>query len=994
MKRFSFAPGVFCLLTAALLLVSAPAAAQVVTGEIQGTITDASGSPLPGVTVTVKNQDTGIGRTVITNASGAYNAKALRPGVYEVVASLEGLQTIRQENIQILTRQVKDINLQMQVESTTEVITVTAETPLIEVSRTSAANYVDEVAIDNLPINGRDFTTFATLTPTVLVDRSRGFLTMSGQRGIYTDLNVDGANNKSTFFGYGRGGEATENDGLIIAQDSVQEFKIVVNEFSPEFGRSGGGSINVVTKSGTNAFQGSVFAQYRDDAGAADLPSSPLDDFRGVDGSAPVDEFERLDWGLSLGGPIKQDKTHFFLAGDFVGRDEPFSRTISVETDWDGCGASGSLNCLSAYDAILLRAQNEPDFAALVDGFERRADGTAQGNFVRSVDNTILFGKIDQQFTDTQQASLRLNFTDYERTSGFLDEESLKVEETLSAIGSWTSIIGANAVNEFRFQYATDDLDRLSQRVGQPIEAQVRFLLPGVFASVGKFDFLPIFVEETQTQLRNDFSYLFGAHDMKFGVDYSDDDLKQLFAGSRDGRYDFFSVEDFLNNDAGRARIYFGNVQFPNYDEAQESLGIYAQDTWKTGDLTLNYGIRYEAEYNPDNLDHVFGDGRSIPDDTDNIGPRVGLAWSPNGTDVFRAGAGLFFGRTATLLFASQIQENGIFPNFGRITVSPGQTGFVPLGQQIPNQNPPAATVPSSSFVDPDWELAETVRVNVGYERTLSSDWTAKVDAIYAEGDNLQRNVDINRQIERYDEFGRPIYADARPGAAALGLEDTIINQILVRRSIGNSEYKALTFAVRKRYSNGFSLDAHYTWSEDEDDDSNERSATGVTITDITNPGYDWGLSDRNVENRFVVTAVYELPWEIKVSGVFEYRDGTPFSAQEQSVDVHNYPFGNGFFGDDALAVINGQLTQRNQFTNEDVTTVDLRFSKFFTFGENYQADFYLQAFNLFDENAFTVGGSQTDPTLSSGAVNPEFGIPNNLLTQQRQIEYGVRLSF
>ena len=613
---------------------------------------------------------------------------------------------------------------------------------------------------------------------------------------------------------------------------------------------------------------------------------------------------------------------------------------------------------------------------------------------MRSVDNTILFGKIDHQFTDTQQASLRINYTDFERSSGYLDEESLKTEETTSVIGSWTSIIGANAVNEFRFQQATDDLDRLSQRVGQPIEAQVRFLLSGGFAAVGKFDFLPIFVEEEQLQLKNDFSYLFGAHDTKFGVDYSEDDLKQLFAGSRDGRYDFFSVEDFLNNNAGRARIYFGNVQFPNYDETQESLGLYAQDTWKSGDFTLNYGIRYEAEYNPDNLDHVFADGRSIPDDTDNFGPRVGFAWSPSGNDVFRAGAGLFFGRTATLLFASQIQENGVFPNFGRITVSPGQTGFVPLGQQIPNQNPPASTVPSSSFVDPDWELAEVLRVNVGYERTLSSDWTAKVDAIYAEGDNLQRNVDINRQIASYDAFGRPIYADGRPGPTAIGLEDTTINQILVRRSIGNSEYKAITLGVRKRYSNGFSLDAHYTWSEDEDDDSNERSATGVTITDITNPGYDWGLSDRNVENRIVVTAVYELPWEIKVSGVFEHRDGTPYSATEQSFDVHNYPFGNGFFGDDALAVLNGQLTRRNQFTNEDVTTFDLRFSKFFTFGDRYQADIYVQAFNLFDENSFTVGGSQTDPTLSDGSLNPEFGIPNGLATQQRQIEYGVRFSF
>ena len=291
MKRSRFTFG-FCLL-AALLLMAPGLSAQQVTGEIQGTVTDASGSPLPGVTVITKNQDTGISRTVITDASGSYHAKALQAGTYEVTATLEGLQTMRQANVRVYTAQTQDINIQMQIESTSEVITVTAETPLIEISRSSAASYIDEVSIENLPIAGRDFTNFAILTPTVQVDRSRGFLTMSGQRGIYTGLNVDGANNKSTFFGGGRGGEATENDGLIIAQDAVKEFKVIINEFSPEYGRSGGGSINVITKSGTNRYQGSAFFQYRDDGGAEDLPSSPLDDFRGVDGSTPVDAFER-----------------------------------------------------------------------------------------------------------------------------------------------------------------------------------------------------------------------------------------------------------------------------------------------------------------------------------------------------------------------------------------------------------------------------------------------------------------------------------------------------------------------------------------------------------------------------------------------------------------------------------------------------------------------------------------------------------------------------
>ena len=224
-----------------------------------------------------------------------------------------------------------------------------------------------------------------------------------------------------------------------------------------------------------------------------------------------------------------------------------------------------------------------------------------------------------------------------------------------------TSVIGSRGVNELRIQSADDNLDRLSLRVGTPIEAQVRFRFASR-DSVGKFDFLPIFVEESQLQIKDDFSYLFGAHDMKFGVDYSKDDLAQLFAGSRDGRYDFRSAEDFLNNNASNARIWFGDSTYPNYDETQAALAFYGQDSLKRDNLTLSYGLRYTSTDNPDGLDHIEEDGRQIPD-TANLAPRFGFALASNeGQSVFRGGIGLFFGRTPTLLFANQVQANGVPP--------------------------------------------------------------------------------------------------------------------------------------------------------------------------------------------------------------------------------------------------------------------------------------------------------------------------------------------
>ena len=431
--------------------------------------------PIPGVTVTVTNQDTGIARAAIADANGFYSAKALQVGTYSVTAELAGMQTTQQSDVSVLVGQIKDVNLTLEVESTSEVITVTSEAPIIEVSRSGAANYIDEVAIESLPIVGRDFTDFAILTPGVQRDRSRGFLTMAGQRGMYSGLSVDGADNKSTFFGYGRGGEATENDGLIIAQDTVRQFQVITNGFSAEYGRHGGAFVNVVTKSGTNDLRGSAFYQFRDDSMAEDLPSSPLDDHFGNDGSRPVDTFDTQNYGFSIGGPFKQDRTHYYFGIDQRDQDIPFTRSLRTRGS-NLCSVSMPDEC-GTYDLIMLRAQNEPAFAALVDGFDRNADGSATGLFTRSVSNQILFGKLDHQISDANLISLRANWTDFERESDFLDEESLKTEDTLSIIASMTSVVGSRGVNEFRFQSATDNLDRLSLRVGTPIEAQVPVLL-------------------------------------------------------------------------------------------------------------------------------------------------------------------------------------------------------------------------------------------------------------------------------------------------------------------------------------------------------------------------------------------------------------------------------------------------------------------------------------------------------------------------------------
>ena len=955
------------LATTCAFLMAGAGIAQTITGTIEGNISDVEGDPIPGATVTATNQDTGIDRAVITDANGFYSAKALQVGTYTVSAELAGMQTTQQIDISVLVGQIKDINLTLEVESTSEVITVTSEAPIIEVSRSGAANYIDEVAIESLPTVGRDFTDFAILTPGVQRDTSRGFLTIAGQRGMYSGLSVDGADNKSTFFGYGRGGEATENDGLIIAQDTVRQFQVVTNGFSAEYGRHGGAFVNVVTKSGTNEIKGSAFAFFRDEGLAEDLPSSPLDDFNDRDGSRPVDEFDTQNYGFSIGGPFKRDRTHYYFGIDQRDQDIPFTRFL---TNRGG----------SVYDLIMQRAQSEPAFAALVEGFDRNSDGSATGLFLRSVSNQILFGKLDHQISDANLITLRANLTDFERESSYLDEESLKTEDTLSFIASMTSVIGSRGVNEFRIQSADDNLDRLSLRVGTPIEAQVRFRWNG--ASVGKFDFLPIFVEESQLQIKNDFSYLFGAHDMKFGVDYSKDDLAQLFAGSRDGRYDFRSAEDFLNNEASAARIWFGDSTYPNYDETQAALAFYGQDSLKRDNLTMSYGLRYTSTDNPDGLDHIEEDGRQIPD-TQNLAPRFGFALAQDeGRSVLRGGIGFFFGRTPTLLFANQVQANGVPPNYGRITVGPGENGYVPLGSPIDNENPPPGITPAISYVDPAFDDAQTVRASVGWERELGSGWSAGVDAVYAEATGLQRNTDWNRQFGGYDEYGRPTW-DGRVR------ED--VAEILVRQSRGESEYQAVTLKVNRRFTGRYQMGAHYTWGKDRDTDSNERSATGVTISDTGNLDYDWGISNRDVKHRLVVTGMIQLPADFQISGILNYQSGRPYTLVDNGVDFA-YCSSVGWNCPDYRAVMNGVVVGRNTERNESIQTIDLRVGKFFRFGDGMRFDVFIEAFNLFDQNSFGVGFNQRN--VRNGNVPDDFGIPSFLTTRPRQLQVGGRFSF
>jgi len=961
------------------LTLAAPAAAAQSLSSVHGFVSDDTGAALPGVTVELVDRERGHRRTVTSNDRGFFALRAVLSGEYDLTASLPGFRTVRREDLHLHVGQSVELDLRLGLASVEETVTVNAEAPLLEVGRSGAAGYVDEEEIAALPISGRDFVRFALLQPTVQVDPNRGSLSLSGQRGVNSGLTIDGANAKSAFFGFGRGGLAREGGGALVAQESVKEFQVVTSGYSAEAGRSGGGAMNVVTRSGSNEFAGSAFWFLRNDRMVARLPQSPLDAFRGVspdDGRYQADAFRRANWGASLGGPIRRDRTHFFVSYDQTSQNQPFLRNIRGRGHYDAV--------LAAFPELVAGYRPNDDGIAAPDPERGR---TASGQFERETGNLILFGKLNHRVNDRHSLTLRYNFTDYDRVSDYVGEESRRFVESHSLVGSLVSLVGSAGVNELRLQYAYDHFDRSSHLPDSALQAHFRIFSPSVGA-FGKPWWLPVFNHERKFEVRERFSLLLGNHEVRAGFTLSHDTLNEYFVGNADGGYDFDTLEDFVAGDAARAVIWFGSKAKPNFRVAQQILGVYLQDSWSPNSrLTLHFGARWDGTFNPDGIEHVLPEGRRIPDDLDNVSPRGGLVWSLDSRSIVRAGGGIFHARTPTLLFSTAHSDTGIFPRFGNAILAPGDTGFVPLGQPIDNENPPAGMIPALSYFDPGFEDPRTERFNLGYEREIGRGLAVSLDLLAARSRFLQSNRDANVPAPSRDAFGRPVYSGERINPD--------YGPVLVRAALGRSDYVAVTAALRRRYAGGVQFQAHYTWSRDRSNDDSERSGR-LTLTDPTDPDYDWGLSNRDTPHRLVASGIVNLPIGFQASGIFTAQSGSPYTALDPAVGFHNHPgFAVGPSGAHARAVVAGALVPLNGERNDPWTNLDLRITKRFGLGPA-QVEALFEVFNVLNGAAFRVGSADQQEVFLDDRVtpNPEFGLAGALVGAQRQAQLGLRIVF
>ncbi|HYN21206.1 MAG TPA: TonB-dependent receptor [Thermoanaerobaculia bacterium] len=935
----------------ALFLGLAPwAAAQtdVTTSRISGTVEGSDGGALPGVTVTALNTETGLQVVGVTDENGFYRLLNLPTGTYDVEAALDGFATATAENVRLLVGSTPTVNFTLQSSAVAETITVTSELPVIETTNTATGTTIQEEQIEALPVSGRDFKALVLLTPQTRLDSERGNLSISGQRGINTNVTIDGVDFNNAFFG-GTVGGAEGRSPLAISQESIKEFSVITNGASVEFGRSGGGFVNVITKSGTNSLHGSVFYYNQ--------PQSLISDF--ADGRKAADQ-EKEQYGASLGGAIIKDKLFYFTSYD--NQDQSLTVPISSQV----------------LDA---------------DIFAKYPVLASPDNYIQTRDGDVLFGRVDFQASSAHRFMLRGNFTEYEGINGTSDAqtrtESYNGIEGLSTdawVGSWSGQFGSNFLNDLNMNHITEDTPRKDKGLNLP-EIQFGSL------RYGEVSFLPIEPTTTERKAIGDtVTYLAGDHVIKGGFEYNDTSIDQVFRGNWRGVFLFLNEPDFL---AGRWSEYrqFGGLGGLTSEEAgrasfgQKEQALFFQDQWFVRpNLTVSAGVRFESLDNPDepvlnpndrNANGSFNMTAKISDMkmTDQISPRLGLSWAADEKTAVRFSVGRFWSRTPAILLAQLYTSNGtrgtqytIFAprnSAGQVLqptdpLSPGWgSNWTPQGvERIDFTKVPFVPAPGVFTFGEDFENPYTDRITLGAEREIFAKTVVGLDFTYAEGHQLQRLTNINRVYDGTTASnGLPRYSSTRP----FPFYGTIIES----RSDGKSEYTALTATLRRRYADNFSLYGSVTYSKDKDDDSNERNFAGIQAEDYNNLDVNWGYSNRDQRWRGILNAVWDTPWwGIGISGAFRYTTGSPFTATIGS-DVNN----DAVSGTDRPTV-NGVHFERNSFRQPDYYSLDLRVGKDFNIGPGALA-LFAECFNCSDtDNRFVTdtrwGPAQT-PTATFG---------------------------
>jgi outer membrane receptor protein involved in Fe transport len=1010
----------FCLL--AVLVVAAAVCAfaqsQATTGNIEGRVLDPKEAAVPGATVTATNQQTGLEKTATSSDQGTFTIAFLPPGPYTVRANASGFTQAEVKDVTVTVGSKTPLDVSLSVGGASGTVTVSGEAPVIETTQSSVSTTVNSRAIENLPVNGRNYLDFATLTPGVIRDQNReGDLAVGGQKGTLNSLQVDGVDNNNTFFGQAFGRTGTRPP-YQFSEESVQEFQVNQNGFSAEFGRAGGAVVNVVTKSGTNEFHGGAFEFFRDESLNANTPQLKASQFvRGIPNKRPPLQINQF--GGRLGGPIVRNKAFFFFT-------------------YDG------------------QRQQLPNFLDPPNFFTQPANVQAPllpklGTYQINRNQDVFMLKGDIAVSNKNQLSLRFNqqnFTgknnEFTGSLGVLEHSGDSVAKTRTFSGSLVTTISNTIVNEFRFQLAKDREPGLANSTAPEARIDSGPLL------IGRNNFSPRETTIKRGQVLDNVSFTSGRHSFKTGFDLNIDHIFNFFPGLFSGQYTFASYASFANNIPTQ---FVQNFAGPNTTGAtthpnSKDFAVFFQDDIRaTPKLTLNLGVRYDRQYmakppvqNPNAALLAAGyDTSRQPNDGNNIGPRAGFSYAWDDKTVIRGGYGIFYGRTTAIMLGTAHSNNGI--NILGVTLN--CTAVPNPCPTYPNvfTAPPAVggNIPSIYLFARNYQQPYVQQGRFGVEHEFTKNIAVSATYLYFRGVHLSRTRDVNLfapvATTAVDPVSGQTFTIQRFPGATFASTSPIrpfpqFNRISLFENSGNSRYNGLAVQARRRFSpsrfpffqgSGSQFLLSYTLSKAEDDKPDQTSVVvGSDDTKIAQNPFDlrseWGYSDADQRHRLVFSSVFELGKinstnkvlrvlfnDYTVSGITQLQAGFAYSAQFQT-DINR----DGNSRDDRVPGF-----ARNSFRTGTVFQSDARLTRTIRTSETTKLRLILEGFNIWNRantglapggsyfsfvnlnqySAFTANAATNTLTLTPTTGGNTFGLPRSINTP-RQLQLAIKFDF
>ncbi|HET9317577.1 MAG TPA: TonB-dependent receptor [Vicinamibacteria bacterium] len=910
--------------------------------SVGGRVTDPQGAAVGGAAVTARQVDTNIVAATVSDADGRFRFPFLRIGPYEIQVSQDGFKPAVR-SMTLNAGAAFQMPIALQVEGIEETVTVTGDAPVLETARSQIAGTVSSAEAAALPMNGRNFLELGLLVPGVSptnTGSSQLFAETSAVPG--SGMSVGSQRNFSNSFivdGVSANDDASGLSGIPLAVESVEQLQVVTSGGQAELGRALGGYVSVVTRSGANLLRGSAYEFFRDDALNA---ANPL-----LGRALPM---RQNQYGLSLGGPVRRDRTFFFANVERRQLDQSGLTTIAAP-------AVAAVN-------------------ARLDATGYPGSDVATGVYPNPMHGTLGLAKLDHQ-AGHHQLSLRYNVyrvtADNSRGAGGLSAPSASagldnVDHSVALSHTWAWSNGT--VNEARVQYAHGDLEAPPT---DPVGPAVT--IAGV-AAFGTASGSPTRRVNELVQVVDTISHQAGDHALRAGVDFLHNDTTITYPRAVRGSYSFSSMASFMGgvyNNAGFTQT-FGD---PVVAQANPNLGVFVQDEWHaTSRLTVNAGLRYDLQFL-----------ETIETDRDNVSPRVGFAWTPwdSRRTVIRGSAGLFYDRVPLRAVANAILSAGNTTDLSRlhqvsVSLSPAQAG-APRFPAILAAPVPSVTLPSLTTMDPHIQNARSTQAGLEVERQLGESTTVSAGYVYLEGSDLV--VSINQNVPSCAPSGTN--NGCRPNAAYANNSQY--------SSAARSSYHGLHVSLMQRPVGWGYFRASYTLSRARNNVGEFFFSSPIDPLDLEK---DWGRSDDDQRHRLVVHAAVHTPREpgttwwtrlshgFQLSGTLQAYSSLPLNITSGVTTVQ---------GTAGRPVVDGQFIPRNAGEGPDFLSISLRLGRTFPLAGRSRLEALAEVFNLTNrENVVTMNGN-FGPGAYPSSPSPTFG-QVTAVGEPRSFQLGLRFSF